>query len=94
MLCIELIGKYSIRVNKEGRQYVMKCKKDKDINLQAITMIDPATSWVGVCSVPEARTHLAANKVEPAWSTILPLPTKITVSRGKDTLVLLLQHKS
>ena len=42
MLCIDLIGKCRIISNKGGRNYAMKGKKDKDVYLQAITMIDPA----------------------------------------------------
>ena len=37
-LYIDLIG-----INKGGRKYAMKGKKDEDVYLQAITMIDPAT---------------------------------------------------
>ena len=44
----------------------MKGKKDKDIYLQAITMIDPATSWIEILSVTEARANLVANQVELA----------------------------
>ena len=39
-LCIDLIGKYRMTPKKGGRKYAMKGKKDKDIYLQAITMID------------------------------------------------------
>ena len=52
-LCIELIGKYRMTTNKGGRKYAMKCKKDKNIYLQAITMIDPATGWIKIRSIPE-----------------------------------------
>ena len=46
-----------------GRKYVMIDNKDKDIYLQAMTMIDPATGWIETCSVPEARVYLVANQV-------------------------------
>ena len=42
-LCIDLIGKYSMTPNKGGRKCAMKGTKDKDVNLQAIIMIDQAT---------------------------------------------------
>ena len=42
-LCIDLIGKYRMTSNKGGRKYTMKGKKDKDVYLQAITMIELAT---------------------------------------------------
>ena len=65
-LCIDLIGKYRMTLNKGGKKYAMKGKKDKHIYLQAITMIDPATGWIEIRSVPEARADLVANQVELA----------------------------
>ena len=59
----------------------MKCKKDKDVYLQAITMIDSATSWIETCSVPETRADLVADQVELAWLTRYPLHNKITVDK-------------
>ena len=41
MLCIDLIGKYRMILNKGGRKYAMKGEKNKDVYLQAIAMIDP-----------------------------------------------------
>ena len=42
-LCIDLIVKYRMTPIKGGRKYAMKGKKDKDVYLQTITMIDPGT---------------------------------------------------
>ena len=53
--------------NKGGRRYAMKGKKDKNVYLQAITTIDPATGWIELHSVPEARADLVANQVELFW---------------------------
>ena len=64
----------------------MKGKKDKDVYLQAITMIDPATGWMKIRSVAEARAELIDIQVELAWLTIHPLPNKITVDIGKELL--------
>ena len=52
--------------NKGGRKYAMKDKKDKDVYFQSITMIDPATGWIEIRSVQEARADLDANQVELA----------------------------
>ena len=49
---------------KGGREYDMK---RKDIYLQAITMIDPATGRIDIHSVPEARVDLVTYQVELAW---------------------------
>ena len=59
--------------NKGGRKYAMNGKKDKDVYLQATTMIDPATGWIEINSVLEARADLVANQVELAWLTIIYL---------------------
>ena len=64
----------------------MKCKKDKDVYLQAITMIDPATGWIEIRQVPEARADLVSNQVELAWLTRYPLTNKITLDRGEEFL--------
>ena len=55
---------------KGGRKYAIKGKKDKDVYLQAITMIDAATDRIEIHSVPEARADLVANQVKLAWLTI------------------------
>ena len=52
-----------------------------------MNMIDPATGWIEIHSVPEARADLVANRVVRACLTRYPLPNKITVGRGKELLV-------
>ena len=42
-------------------------------------MIDPATGWIEILSVPEARADLVANQVELIKLTRCPLSNKITV---------------
>ena len=49
-------------------------------------MIDLATSWIEICSVPEARVDQVTNQVELVWLTRYPLPNIITVDRGKEFL--------
>ena len=66
MICIVLFGKYQMTSNKGGRKYAMKGKKDKHVYLQAITMKYPATGWIEIHSVPDARADLVANQVELA----------------------------
>ena len=46
----------------------MKGKKDKDVYLQAIIMIDPAIGWIEMYSVLGARADLVVNQVELDWS--------------------------
>ena len=65
--------------NKGGRKYAMKGKKDKDVYIQAITMIALATGWIEIHSVPKARADLVANQEELAWLTRYPLPNQIDI---------------
>ena len=54
-------------------------------------MIDSATVWIEIRSVPEARADLVTYEVELAWLIIYPLPNiylhplpnMIMVDRGK-----------
>ena len=52
--------------HKGGRKYAMKGKKNKNVYLQATTMIDPATGWIEIRSMLEARADLVANYIELA----------------------------
>ena len=45
----------------------MKGKKYKDVNLQAITMIDSGMGCIEICSVPEARAGLVSNQKDSTW---------------------------
>ena len=62
--------------NIGGRKYATKDKKDKDVYLQAITMIEPAIARIEIRSVPEVRVDLVANQVELAWLSRYHLPNK------------------
>ena len=86
-LCIDLIGKYRMTPIKGGRKYAIKDKKDKNVNFQSTTMIDPVTGWIEIRSVPEPRADLVANQVELAWLIRCPLSNKIMAIRGKEFLV-------
>ena len=83
-LYIKLIGKYRMTPNKGGRKYIMKGKKEKDIYLQAITMIDPSMGLIEIYSVQEFRADLVAIQVKSACLTRYCLPNKIMIDRGKN----------
>ena len=42
----------------------MTTKSGKFIYLQVVTMINPATGWIEIRTVPSAWVHLVANQVE------------------------------
>ena len=49
-------------------------------------MIDLATYWIEIFTVPSARADLGANQVELAWLICYPLPNKVIVDRGNEFL--------
>ena len=52
ILCVDLIGPYSI-----------KCKKrKKELKLHCMTMIDPATGWFKIVDIPTKRADFLSNK--------------------------------
>ena len=64
----------------------MTTKSGKSVYLQAVTMIDPATGWIEIHTVPSARADLVANQVELGWLTHYPLPNKVIADRGNEFL--------
>ena len=49
-------------------------------------MIDPATGWIEIHTLPSAWTDLVANQVELALLTRYPLSNKVIVDRGHEFL--------
>ncbi len=47
-------------------------------------MIDPATSWFEIIQSDIATSDVVANKVEIAWLSRYPWPTKITYDHGSE----------
>lgn len=73
-LCVDMIGPYKI-----------PRKKKKDLELWAVTMIDPATGWFEIVSVPGTkRADVVANLVEQTWLCRYPWPQQIVLDRGKE----------
>ena len=64
----------------------MTTKSGKSFYLQAVTMIDPATGWIEIYTVPSAWTDLITNQVELDLLTCYPLPNKVIVDRGNEFL--------
>ena len=75
ILCVDLIGPYRIR---------RKGKKNSDLELKAVTMIDPATGWFEICTYDDKRAITVANLVELTWLSRYPRPSKVTMDRGKE----------
>ena len=84
ILCVVLIGQYQFTPKRRGKKYQMATKNLKNICLQVVTMIDPATGWIEVCMLSSACAYLVSIILEPAWLTRYLLPSKVIVdSRNK-----------
>ena len=49
-------------------------------------MIDPATDWIEIHTIPSTCAELVSNVVELAWLTRYPLPSNVIVDRGNEFL--------
>ena len=76
VLCVDLIRPYTIEQSKK--------KKEKDLILHCVTMIDPATGWFEMKEIPNKRADEIANIVEQTWFTRYPWPTQIIFDRGSE----------
>ena len=73
-LCVDMIGPYKI-----------PRKRKKDLELWAITMIDPATGWFEIVEVPGTkRADVVANLVEQTWLSRYPWPQQVVLDRGTE----------
>ena len=86
VLCVYLIGQYQFTPKGGGKKYQMTNKNGKTIYLQAVTMIDPATGWIKICTLPSVRAALVSDTAELARLTRYPLPSKVIVDRGNEFL--------
>ena len=73
-LCVDLIGKYHFAPKGGGKKfqivpkgdenkYEMTTESGKSVYLQAVTMIDPASDWIEMRTVPSAQADHVANQV-------------------------------
>ena len=73
--CIDLIGPYTIGPDKPKSQQTL---------LWALTMIDPATGWFEIVTVPTKRADYISNIFEQVWLNRYPFPTEVVMDRGKE----------
>ena len=72
-LCVDLIGPY--KIERKGQE---------DLELKAVTMIDPATGWFEIAQYDDKKSMTVANIVEQVWLSRYPRPDICTVDRGGE----------
>ena len=66
------------------RYYLIQWNKQKEnLNLKAVTMIDPVTWWSEVTQYNDKRAMPISNLVETTWLSRYPRPMDITYDQGK-----------
>ena len=65
---MDIISSYLIQINKQK----------ENINLEAVTTIDPVTGWFEVTQYNDKRAMEIANLVETTWIYRYPRPMNIT----------------
>jgi len=70
ILCVDLVGPYSMTLNK------------KELVLSAMTFIDPATGWFEIVEIPDKKSGTLSQLLEQVWLTRYPRPSKIIFDNG------------
>lgn len=83
-LCVDLIGPYKIKSNKEKYKDKKGKMKPKDFERHFLTMIDPATSWIEIAPITNKEPFTIAQTAESIWLTRYPWPTELIYDRGKE----------
>ena len=84
-LCIDLVGPYTIGpIKYKTVKGVRKEDKSQQTTLHALTMIDPATGWFEIVTVPNKRADEISNILEQVWLNRYPYPTQVVMDRGRE----------
>jgi hypothetical protein len=84
-LCIDLIGPYTIGKVKKRKVKGQTITDDSNVTtLWAMTMIDPATGWFEIATIPTKRADWISNILEQTWLNRYPYPTEIVMDRGSE----------
>ena len=57
--------------------------KEENLNIKAVTVINPVTGWFEIIQYDDKREINVANLVEPMWLSIYPRPIGITYDQGE-----------
>ena len=74
-ICVDTIGPYSV-----------KTKHDKELNLLAITICDPATGWFEVAEIRDKSATQTAKVLDQVWFCRYPRPLRCITDNGTEFL--------
>jgi hypothetical protein len=79
-------------VRRHDGPYQIRRKGKTTLRLQAIAMIDPAARWFEIIQSETKTADVVGNKVEIAWLSRCPWPTRITYDHGSEFIGNVFQH--
>jgi hypothetical protein len=74
-ICVDTIGPYSVTR-----------KHDKELNLSAITICDPATGWFEVAKLKDKSTLETSKVLDQIWFCCYPQPLHCITDNGCEFL--------
>ena len=82
-VCVDLIGPYSLKAKIRMTDGTLK---EREITLQAMTFIDPASSWFEIVEVPDTdKTSARISRLfDQVWLSRYPRPQKVLYDNGSE----------
>jgi hypothetical protein len=76
VLCIDLIGPYTITVELNGNK--------KEMLLHCQTTIDSTTGWFKIAEIPTKQADYVSNILQQMWLVRHPWPNKVICDCGSE----------
>ena len=82
-VCVDLIGPYSLKANVRTSDGKLE---EREITLQGMTFIDPATGWFEIAEVPDTdKTSARISRLfDQVWLSRYPRPRKVLYDNGSE----------
>jgi hypothetical protein len=82
-VCVDLIGPYSLKAKVRMTNGELE---EREISLQGMTFIDPATGWFEIAEVPAAdKTSARISRLfDQVWLSRYPRPRKVLYDNGSE----------
>ena len=72
-VCVDLVGNYKV-----------KLKNGKELHFHALSIIDPATNYLELHSIPDKKTWTISRKFDSQWLCRYPRPLECIFDNGTD----------
>ena len=76
---VDLIGPYNVKVGPKDKD-----EKKENLQLRAMTMIDPATGWFEIHAIPQATAECCMEAFDDQWLCRYPRPQYLGCDGGSE----------